>query len=341
MLLTTAHHVSSRQPEAQARVYQPAAQARVYQPAAQARDHQPKAPARVYHSEARAREQRIESPARADSPRRYKRPPRAFTLIEVMVSVSILALLVSILLPALGNARRGARAALCMSNLHQMAVAAQTYTYSNQERYPIAQYLVRKDNLSIHYKWDFATITNKTTKKYSTQPGLLWGRTGADQIQQCPEFEGAANAPGSATSSTGQPTEKYTGYNYNTSYIGHGQGEFREAPAKVSEVIRPVECALFGDGEYVSGANKFMRAPWHDPDNGGDDFDGRSAGTQGYRHRGKTNVSFCDGHAVSWSERHTETYAGEQRNIAPGTGFLSKNNRYYSLGRYTTVTAPE
>lgn len=322
MLSKIAHHVSPPQPDAAAR------------------DHLPAAPARAHQPEAPAREQRLESPARANLPHQHQRLPRAFTLIEVMVTISMLALLVSILLPALANARRSARAALCMSNLHQMAVAAQAYTYSNQERYPIAQYMVRKNNLRIYYKWDFVTIFNTTTRQYSTLPGLLWGRAGADLIQQCPEFEGAANAPGSATSPTGQATEKYTGYNYNTSYIGHGQGEYREAPAKVSEVIRPVECALFGDGEYASGANKYMRAPWDDPDNGGDDFDGRSAGTQGYRHRGKTNVSFCDGHTVSWSERHTETYAGEQRNIAPGTGFLSKTNRYYSLGRYTTVTAP-
>jgi prepilin-type processing-associated H-X9-DG protein len=266
----------------------------------------------------------------------------AFTLIEVLVAVSMLTLLIAILLPALANARRSARTALCLSNLRQMTVAAQAYTHTYQERYPIAQYMVRKDHLRFHYKWDFTTVADSTTRQYHTRPGLLWGRSGADQIQQCPEFAGGSNAPGGTTSATGQPTEKYTGYNYNTSYLGHGQNENpREAPAKVSEVARPAECAIFGDGEYSSGANKFMRAPWDDPDNSGDNFEGRSAGTQGYRHQGKTNVSFCDGHAVVWAERHTDTYAGEQRNIAPGTGFLSRTNRYYSLGRYPTFTAPE
>lgn len=86
--------------------------------------------------------------------------------------------------------------------------------------------------------------------------------------------------------------------------------------------------AILGDGQFASGANKFMRAPF---DSEGDDtFNGRWAGTQGYRHRKMTNVAFCDGHAESLRERFTNTddYGGPA-NIAPGTGFLSPDNRMY------------
>jgi prepilin-type processing-associated H-X9-DG protein len=72
-----------------------------------------------------------------------------------------------------------------------------------------------------------------------------------------------------------------------------------------------------------------MRAPWPNPGDLG--FFGRFAGTQGYRHRGMTNVAFCDGHAESWDERHAETLPAEQPNIAPSTGFLSPDNRLYDL----------
>jgi prepilin-type processing-associated H-X9-DG protein len=96
----------------------------------------------------------------------------------------------------------------------------------------------------------------------------------------------------------------------------------------VCEVRNPSRCALFGDGEYAGGANKFMRAPWPNPADEG--FSGRAAGTQGFRHRGRTNVVFCDGHTESLDTPCTDTAPREKKNIAPGTGFLSKDNSLYT-----------
>jgi len=52
---------------------------------------------------------------------------RAFSLIELLVAISIIGLLAAILLPALKQARECARAAACASNLRQMGLATQMY----------------------------------------------------------------------------------------------------------------------------------------------------------------------------------------------------------------------
>lgn len=63
----------------------------------------------------------------------------AFTLIELLVVVAIIALLVSILLPALGNARRQAARTKCLSNLRQQTVAAQMYAQEFNDNLPLAK----------------------------------------------------------------------------------------------------------------------------------------------------------------------------------------------------------
>jgi len=59
-----------------------------------------------------------------------------FTLIELLVVVAIIAVLVAILLPALGNAREAARQTVCLSNLKQQGLGVQFYLDENRNFFP-------------------------------------------------------------------------------------------------------------------------------------------------------------------------------------------------------------
>lgn len=236
-----------------------------------------------------------------------------FTLIELLVVIAILAILAALLLPALSNSKAAGKRAQCLSNLRQMEVAAQVYVQDNSGSYPPAYSYATENDVNISYAWDLTTIDGNPKRVI---PGLLWGGQGNIAIQQCPSFTGSAN----------WSADPYTGYNYNTSYIGHGQYEATPEPAKDAAVLHPAKTVIFGDGQYSGGADKFMRAPFPNP---GDQFWGRAAGTQGFRHQKRSNAAFCDGHAESLSGCFTNN--AENAPVAPGTGFLSPSNTMYEL----------
>lgn len=62
---------------------------------------------------------------------------RAFTLIEVLVVVAIIALLVAILLPSLAHAREVARRSVCLNNEHQMGVGMSMYAADHKQLLPM------------------------------------------------------------------------------------------------------------------------------------------------------------------------------------------------------------
>jgi prepilin-type processing-associated H-X9-DG protein len=72
----------------------------------------------------------------------------AFTLVELLVAVSIIVLLISLLLPALRSARHAARTATCLSQHRQLAVGMWSYSLSNQGYFPMSWRVVTSAKIS-------------------------------------------------------------------------------------------------------------------------------------------------------------------------------------------------
>jgi len=75
----------------------------------------------------------------SQSSRSRTQSKKAFTLVELLVVIGIIAVLISILLPSLNAARRSAQAVKCMSNLKQIFVASEFYANDSASAYPMSQ----------------------------------------------------------------------------------------------------------------------------------------------------------------------------------------------------------
>lgn len=113
----------------------------------------------------------------------------AFTLVELLVVIGIIALLISILLPALNKARAAASAVACASNMRQVGLMFRMYTNENKERLPPGAY---QPATSTNGNWTWHDYMDR----YLTGAKLTEGQKDADfsngahkllpRVLQCP-----------------------------------------------------------------------------------------------------------------------------------------------------------
>ena len=157
-----------------------------------------------------------------------------FTLIELLVVISIIALLVGILLPALGAARRTAQGIKCVSNLRQVVLAMFTWQNDHDESYPSYYYNGPGTGSASAYIWgdaldDFGYIP------------------GSDNFMLCPSFDEGNELPDLANPEWANFHQSHYGYNYKNIGSSIFLNGDKETPAKDSEIKQPVATYLVMD----------------------------------------------------------------------------------------------
>lgn len=249
---------------------------------------------------------------------------RAFTLVELLLLVALLAMLISILLPSLGNARAYARTAVCMTQQNQIHSGVISYVNGNMGRFAARRNWGR---------W-YDNITTKTPI-HSAHANAYWGvayadavgRDGARELFRCPEALNSDMNTGSSNASLGYTDGKFEdGHVYNT----YGFNGLDNAYASAQGVLTS-PFHHYGVAGRPGRSQKQMRAPAttimfqdafeHLLDGNGDmpwSFTQWSSiqNRENFRHNMNRagNVVWADGHIETVPVTHTWTakmYAGK------------------------------
>ena len=176
------------------------------------------------------------------SPRRSSDRRPAFTLVELLVVMAIIALLVSLLMPAVQRAREAARRTGCLNNLRQISVAAQNY-------------------LAGHRVFPAGSVAgvDYLPTKVSIEPCLTLGTTsaprGADQV--CPDFIPCVT-PGAVWCPSGSDT----GFTYvMTTDEWMLDGSWPWTAMLMNDLGFPLHRPNTNDGKFDPGNWELIQAP--------------------------------------------------------------------------------
>lgn len=218
----------------------------------------------------------------------------AFTLVELLTVVIIIAILASLIATAVHSAKRRADGTVCKSNLKQMGVLLNDFVGEKNE-YPLAFNPEKESKYPEH-----ASTWSRSLKRIGGLSDIF--REG--DLFDCP----SARRPGDLG-----PNEGYTDYGYDSDGIvggaedrplglggkGGEQGSGYAPPVKASEVVSPVEMIAIGDSFF--GWRTFIVDGRYDSIGLRFTLTAREGETTRAlrRHSKYGNYLFCDGHVES------------------------------------------
>lgn len=216
---------------------------------------------------------------------------RGFTLLELLVAMAIVAILVALALAGLKVAREKADDAQCMSNLRQLAQANLAYAAEHEGTFVPAQ---EPRNLT---RWH--GVRNGVGEPFNPTAGPLAPYLGTEgKVKLCPSFRDVLTGSKSFEEGTG-------GYGYNAVYIG-GTPANAFAAERIANIPRPQATIMFSDAAFArqNGVQEYAYCePWNSVGPTGK-LRSRLIPSMHFRHQGRANVAWCDGHVTS--ERPTQ-----------------------------------
>jgi len=224
---------------------------------------------------------------------------KAFTLLELLVVIAVIALLLGILMPALSGARSQAKATICQSNLRQLTLANTGYATENDGFYVPAASDIGIPEGNLH-RWH--GVRDSTNEPFDSLRSPIAGYLGDGGVKECPK---------NVNFRKGDPWEWNFedgggGYGYNRTYIGSRvwQSGADDITTKITEVGNPADTIMFADAAMSNldgGVPYYMEYSFVEPRywfSSGQFHPewGDPSPSIHFRHRGKANVAWIDGH---------------------------------------------